>query len=861
MSESRPLLAFPPSTIGHIPAGPPRFIPRPHHPTPARQGIRLTPQFASLKGSIAAGRTNMGASTTESDPELVVVFDVAGSVDRFVRAVSGIEGLEFLAELAEEEQDPDEDFYIEEDGVATDDGVPEAMYLVMSNAKAVDEIIRLFELWQANPEASFDRGLAPLKQAFAMLRAIRRWGPADRIRETGLLKAWAEDVAVVGGQGSARVEIELWFRGSPSLRASVQAEVERLVRLAKGTVVSSSVVTGIEYHAILADLPYDQVHAVLDNGPHAIELLKTESVMLMAPARPMSIPSLALASDLPDHVSFPSTTGLAPRVALLDGLPLSNHSALSGRLVIDDPDECAVRYSSGQQHHGTGMASLICHGDLAESREPLSTPLYVRPIMEPHPFYESEVILQDHLLVDLIHRAFHRMFEGDGDHPPAAPSVRIINLSLGDPSRIFARRMSPLAKMLDWLALKYNVLIFVSAGNHPTHPQVPLDVVDSPLEFRRAVLKESFARARHRRLLSPAEAVNALTIGALHADSHSVAFPDTVLDATDFGMPAGYSAIGFGHRRSVKPEVLLPGGRKLFLRPTASSGGAATLAEAQHSATGPGLLVAAPDRRGGAHGTAYSVGTSNATALATRAANEVFDLLADLRQSAGEGFPIPDAQYDPVLTKALIVHSAQWGTLANKFREVLNLDPRKARREITQLLGYGPIDPMRLGTGARTRAVLIGAGSIGKNERQTFSFPLPPTLAATTDWRRLTVTLAWLSPINPRSQVHRMARLLFHSNEALVGVTRREADHNAVRRGTVQHEVFEGHDAVAFVQGDAIVIEVDCRIDAGALNAPVRFGIAASLEMAATVQADIHLQVQQQLRIQLQQRQQVASNA
>lgn len=70
--------------------------------------------------------------------------------------------------------------------------------------------------------------------------------------------------------------------------------------------------------------------------------------------------------------------------------------------------------------------------------------------------------------MDLVHRCFVRMFEGDGSSPPAAPSVRVINLSIGDPARMFARQLSPLARLLDWLTFKYNRIVVVSAGNHAT---------------------------------------------------------------------------------------------------------------------------------------------------------------------------------------------------------------------------------------------------------------------------------------------------------------------------------------------------------------------------------------------------------
>ena len=132
------------------------------------------PQFAALGEALTAHRARTVATTDEQDPELVVVFDLAGTVTEFHRAVAGIGGLEFLAELTEDEAEPDEDFAIVKDAAPTSQPVPETLYTVMSNARAVAELVRFFELWQANPEAPFASGLAPLKMAFAQLRAVRR---------------------------------------------------------------------------------------------------------------------------------------------------------------------------------------------------------------------------------------------------------------------------------------------------------------------------------------------------------------------------------------------------------------------------------------------------------------------------------------------------------------------------------------------------------------------------------------------------------------------------------------------------------------------------------------------------------------
>jgi hypothetical protein len=128
----------------------------------------------------------------------------------------------------------------------------------------------------------------------------------------------------------------------------------------------------------------------------------------------------------------------APRVALFDRLPLAGHIALADRIVIDDPTGVAEHYTSvSQLQHGTAMASLICHGDLNAPGPALSRRIYVRPIMQPHHVVsQQEVILRDQLLVDLIHGSFLRMFEHRGTADAQAPSVRTVNLSIGEPVRM-----------------------------------------------------------------------------------------------------------------------------------------------------------------------------------------------------------------------------------------------------------------------------------------------------------------------------------------------------------------------------------------------------------------------------------------
>lgn len=848
--EPRPLLAFPAPSLRPIPTDPdhrPGRPPQPRRPGRDRQHERLTPQFQALREALGAGTAVLGDAAAASDPELIVVFEVAGTVDRFARAVRDIEGLDFLTEFVGEGIEPDDEFFmVDEHGDPIDAPVTQSLYLVMTNVRAIDEMVRLFDMYHDDPDIRFDTGLAPLKGLFNELHTVRRWGPEDRVQETGLLDDWREDLAVVGSSGSVRVEIELVWKATPETRAAAQHRVETILNGIQDAVVRSvAVIESINYHALLAELPMAEVATVLASGPDAIDLLRANEVLFVSPARPMTVRlsdgagGRAISTD----ATLPSGS---PRAALLDGLPLANHDVLVDRLLIDDPEDRGALYTPPQCGHGTAMASLIIHGDLNEPGAALRSPLYVQPVLQPHDFYDDqETTPPDRLFIDVIHTAFQHML---GEPDPAAPSVRIVNLSLGEPARTFVRRLSPLARLVDYLSYTHNCLVVVSAGNHPAVvPAVPVAVIDEPAHLDGEVRSSLHRMARLRRLLAPAEAINALTVGAVHADSATnINLPDTVLDPLAVGAVAAYSAQGFGFKRAPKPEIHAPGGRSLSIRPVDTAEQVA-LEPAQTAATGPGLLVAAPTPPGSTDGVLFAHGTSNAAALTTRSAAQLLDVLESL--VAEDGDPsFPDPEFHPVLIKALLVHATQWPDSVDEWATHLGATPQTRRRLLTQHLGFGVLDNTRLGTATASRACLVGAATIKNNKRQSFRMPLPPSLSSPTGWRRLTVTLAWLTPTVPNSQRYRVAQLLFGSPRQLLRVAPTQADHTVNGNGTVLHEVLEGTRAAGYTPDDVLSIDVDCRVRVGRLSEPVRFALVATLEVGSDIAIDVHQEIRERLR-------------
>ena len=854
--ERCPLLALGTPEVGPRFSQPRQVPPRVSKPGPARQGERLSPQFRALVEAFDNERARLAdGHIDEVDPELVLVFDLAGTVKDFRNAINQVEGLEFLSEFLDEETEPDDDFHMvsRQDG-RTDARVQHSLYLVMSNAEAAAQLVRLFEQWQADQSMTFERGLNRFRAAFEQLRAIRGWSAADRVRDTGLIEDWRERLELVGQSvSSVLVEIELWYRRDSEQRASAEAHLNEVVRAAGGHVKDRSQIGEIAYHALLVDLPVQQVQSVLRDGAEAIQLLTTDEIMFVSPYTSMSVVPPTLDPLAAQRLPTAARVSGLPRIALLDGLPFVNHDVLAGHLNVDDPDGLGEDYPVASRHHGTAMASLIIHGDLSAPGEPLDRPLYVRPIMEPHEFATGhEQVLPDKLLTDLIHRAIRRIIEGEAGRDPAARSVRIVNLSIGAESRALVRRMSPLGRLLDWLAIKYNLLFVVSAGNHRRPIVIPAQAANDLDAARSEALKAARSTSRLRGILPPGDAINALTVGATHDDAAgALDLPDTVWDITEVGMPALYGAVGPGVGRSIKPDLHHTGGRALYIRPVLSPGvETAELGLAATAATEPGNQVASPGRGGAANTTAFTYGTSNATALVTREASRLFDIL-EAGADDTDDLPFPAPLLHPVLVKALLVHASSWGERGERLRRELNLDPQRARRELTALLGYGSLDVTRLGSAATNRAVLIVGGLIGREERHTYMIPLPPSLQARAEWHRFTVTLAYLAPTVGQLTRYRGARVFFEKpDEAVTAGSRTEAEHNAVRRGSCQHEIIEGNRAMVFGTGDTLPIHVECMDDAQRLRAGnhIRYGLVVSVETAVETSTTIHEEIRTQIQ-------------
>lgn len=778
--------------------------------------------------------------------------EIAGEVDDFVAAVSRIPGLEFLAEELGEKYDTVDLFAEVDPRTGRRKPLRRELFMVASDERAAGELERLWDRWQN--EKNLPRPYGSWRSIFERLDVVRRWNDTDRLKRSGALAAWEEELRGAIPNQRIPFEVELWYRADEARRTHEQQVLTSALARAGGRVISDFVLPEIAYHGVLAEADAAFLLEMVDSVE--ARWMSGSGIRFFRASGQASIPTTTdmPSSDVVTSSVTPSTAERLPRVALLDGIPVAGHHLLRGRIVLDDPEGWEETSEVRHRQHGTAMTSAILHGDLAGTREELSEPLYVRPIIRVDPQHSwvpqaEETVPVHRLPVELVYEAVTRMFGGT---EPRAPEVRIVNISVGDRAQIYDRFLSPWARLLDFLASTYEILFVVSAGNHDVEFQVPDDLeLDNSAETISTIFGELARTATERRLLAPAESVNALTVGALH-DDDSAASRDGRIDLiADRGFPSPCSSWGSGHGRAIKPDALAPGGRTLYdLQPRIN--GEQRRFTPSYIPRPPGVQVGSPGRAGNLGATSWTRGTSVAAALTTRAGVRLLQRIDALRSTSSSWQTGgPSDEFDAVLVKALLVHGTTWDPVASDIRDAMQdaMLP-SSKEDFQRALGYGAVRPDWPLTDDDHRVTGLFAARLGDGTHE-YRLPLPGCLASEALWRRLTITLAWFTPVNHAHRRYRRAALWFEPPSGALRAfadRRQEASNLAARRGTVQHEIIDGRTAVPYVDGDELSFVVNCRPNAGSLDAEVPYAFVVTLETAEELRLPVYAEVSARLR-------------
>lgn len=865
--ELRPHLTFPsPESVSKLdPLG---GRPPPLNTPSGTQQFRLfKPKIQQLQTHFAE-HIALCESVEGLSPEKVLVLELAGSVQNFANALSKVEGFEYMTHWLTEDLADEKLIYR---GTAEKPkAIEREIYLTMSNQEGLKQLLAHWK--KASSTNLMKRGLTPLRDALRQLHNVRFWNTEDRIKKTGILEDWQYRIEDTETYGSETIpfEIELWFRPTEPARYHAEQSLKTLIEAQGGKITSTFVHPGIAYHALRGELPIEHIKSVIDKGADHLQLMRCDDVMFF---RPLGQCGFSLPDDTEEYIaeeispSVEDLRSITPVVALFDGLPLENHAAIYGRVIIDDPDDYSELYQSPrEQLHGTAMASLIIHGDKNAGERPLDSPLYTLPILAPGaPSLDGkrlECIPEGVLPLDLIHRAVKRLFEGDGDSPAAAQDIKAINLSVCDPRQLFDRNISPWARMLDWLSHRYNVLFVVSAGNHLDDINLDYNLEGfhalDPAEQERAVIEAIDKTRWARRLMSPAESVNALTVKAAHHDhSEANSIPSVIDPFSTQGMFSPINPITLGKANSIKPEVMASGGRVTY-RNTSYNDKAPMILSVVNTpkAFGPGHKVAIPGNNpGDINGYGFSYGTSNAAALTTRRIAMLNETVSSMKE-----FQEDDALNhapDALLLKALLIHGAE---LSNDAQSVCENALKTAENRRTyksnegQLFGYGQINEQRIHACTPNQATLIHTGSVKLDDADIYRFPLPSCLSASEEERRMIITLAWFSPINPMHSEYRQAQLWVSDPKKSSPLEFSSGDYyrSYQNKGTVYHDVIRGDTASPYIAGDEIQLKVNCKARAGGKKLTIPYALVVTLD-SNNVKLPIYEEVKASLEQQLEQ--------
>lgn len=786
-------------------------------------------------------------------PERALVLELIGPVADFEIAAQAL-GLEWLIshDLRNiSQEDADE---AEETG-PLDVGPAAFLYLTMPSLRGLKRLLALWRQFAADKEPPSD--CRPLWSLFGYLKDLRVWSAKDRIDPS--IAKYVNAILTGDPERSVLVEIDLWYRSEAQRRDEAIQTLTKMVSEVGGNLLDLVHIPEIRYQGALVNVPASVARRLAENDS---VLARLDDIMTIRPQssyiphnEPFSAPVLG---DISPAVA-PTRPCIA---ALLDGYPVAGHAALSGRLVVHEVDVFGGQVPVASRHHGTAMASLVLHGDLQASHTPLTRKIAVIPVLASAPGTGRETTPYGKLPIGVIYRAIKAVVNGSTSQHSELPNITVINHSLCDTFSPFARRPSPWAALLDHFSYSHRLLFVLSAGNifdsFPLndYPDMTALHAADPQERQAAFLNAVEKAKGGRGLLNPAESINSLTVGALHADGASALDTPTIDPYPSLHMTNLASAVGFGVNRGLKPDLVEHGGRFLAGCSNKTGGGVDVHAK---TSSALGHLVAAPSTAtGDLRHVMRIAGTSNAAALVTRTLMQLADAVEDTYAAENIDWLSLDTRV-PIL-KALVAHGCTWGSLGRILEEAY--PPQEshawsARRDtISKFLGYGRPRPERIIGGSETRITLLADDLIAPEELNEYRIPLPIAMLNSKEIRSITITLAWTSPIVNTSADYRGVGLKIVDASGKKGFWE-GVDRSSVlqpngstsERGTLTHLILEGKKLSKTDHQNGIFIGVQASArHPSQVRAKIPYALAVTLELAQSQRTGLYAEVRDKIR-------------
>jgi len=515
----------------------------------------------------------------------------------------------------------------------------------------------------------------------------------------------------------------------------------------------------------------------------------------------------------------------SPRIAVLDSGITANHPLLQP--AVGDVQGFLPPHRHAEDSdpwHGTFVAGLALYGDVAE---PLRTGRFTPELtLVSGKVFENDGTDQTRFVENAVEEAVRSFYEQYG--------CRVFNLSYGDRNKVYdGRHVRGLAYTLDRLSRELGVLFVVPTGNLQEQ-----DLPDNPREaFPDYLLDEPS------RLLDPATALNALTVGGIArmtATRNTQRYPHAIDDipiAVE-SQPFPLTRCGPSVNQAIKPDVVEEAGNLAVMR----AGG-----RVHHQ--GMGILSLSGGFATG-HPFAEDIGTSYA---APKVAHRVARLLNWL----------PDASHN--LLRALVGVHSRWPDGSEHLFDAL--ENRERNLQLTRLYGYGLTDDTALFESLDNVVTLYAEDQIENDRCQFYELPIPDEFwSGGRRTRHISVALAYTPEVRTTRLDYRMTRLWFtlvtareldeveeafrRNREEGMGErsTNRWISNNTRKNGTLQVSRWDFRGGLADGQKVFVVITRQDSPWSVVREAPEPYALAVVLNDRENNQAQLYAQVRARLR-------------
>ncbi|GAB4284076.1 MAG: S8 family peptidase [Oscillatoriaceae cyanobacterium] len=232
---------------------------------------------------------------------------------------------------------------------------------------------------------------------------------------------------------------------------------------------------------------------------------------------------------------------LGPALGDAEVFPDPKHAIITG-----GPDDGDIKTGG----HGTGVAGIAIYGDVAEclKNQSFQPPvwLFSARVTDENNEYDPDLLLENQLetAIDYFVRNY--------------PNCQVINISLGDSRLIYqdGQKQFRLAAKIDEIAYNLqhkNLLFVISAGNFIYDAEAELLHGDYP----------NYLLSESARIIEPATAAIALTVGSLSMGTGSLQYPEDARRhpiAKMRGYPSPFTRTGLSVDGMIKPELVDFGG-------------------------------------------------------------------------------------------------------------------------------------------------------------------------------------------------------------------------------------------------------------------------------------------------------------